>query len=306
MKKLTVLLTVIIFSILFISCNNSDERNQFSEENLSDVSNAASVETQKPTSKSHNSYISYVELEQCVNDATDIIKGRCLGITETENRIEYEIEVVERFLGEEEIKSLLITSDFKRERMSRYENGKEYYLILVKRSNVYKNSINYSDFSGVVYIPSDDIVNAKYYGSPLVEHTDGQSICNEKELVDYLKSLIEKRDPTLDRGIGAEFLTETDMESIVKKSEFVLEIKIENFIDKSEIVDVYECKIVSILKGNVEKESNVRIFFFPDTVDVGEEYVLALTEVDNFFVFSSRNSLFSVDDINEIQEYIKE
>ena len=184
--------------------------------------------------------------------------------------------------------------------------GTEYYLILVKRSNVYKNSINYSDFSGVVYIPSDDIINAKYYGSPLVEHTDGQSICNEKELVDYLESLIEKRDPIRKRGIGPEFFSDTDMETIVKKSEIVLKIRVGLLVRKTEIVAVHECTVISELKGNVE-EDLVKIYFFPDTVYTGEEYILALTRIDSgYFVFTSPNSLFSVDDIDEIQGYIEE
>ena len=304
MKKLTILIALIIFAVLFISCNDYEIDPPDTEENSSSVSNIASAESQNNTNKNYDLCIFYMSPEQCVNYATDIIKGKCINIVENDKRIEYKFEVIERLLGDAEVKSLLITSDFKDDRLSRYKEGEEYYLILLRRFNVYLDSDEYSDFMGRMYIPVADVKSSTFHRDPLTEHTDGVSISNENELVDYLVSLINKRDPELDRAMGLEYLKETDTESIVTKSDCVLKIKVYKLIRENRFNTVYECEIISTLNGNAEEGDLVEICFFPDTVDVGEEYILALTDIGGAYVFSSKNSLFSVDDLEEIQKYL--
>jgi hypothetical protein len=176
--------------------------------------------------------------------------------------------------------------------------------MLTKRSNVYKDYYNYGDFSGMIYIPSADIQNSTFYGDPLIEHTEAESLSTEKEFVDYLKSLIDKRDPELERGIGLEYIKETDMKSIISKSDYVLRVKIEELSRENTYSTSYYCRAISALKGDVKEDERVKILFFANTVSIGEEYILALTDIGGAYVFSSKNSLFSVDDLDEIQKYL--
>lgn len=134
---------------------------------------------------------------------------------------------------------------------------------------MYLDSDPYADFMGTMYAPTADIASSTFYGDPLIEHTDAESLATEKELVDYLVSLINKRDPGLNRVRGTEYLTETDTESIVTKSDYIFKVKIKELVRENRFNTVYECEIISTLKGNAEEANVVEICFFHDTVATG-------------------------------------
>ena len=305
MKKLIILLILVVFAFLFMSCNSYEVEAQPSKENSSSVSESASAESESNTNKTYDLYISYMSPEECVNYATDIIKGKCINITESEQHIEYEFEVIERLLGDEKVERLIVSSDFKKDRFSSYKDGEEYYLILSRRFNVYLDADPYADFMGAMYAPSADIPSSTFCGEPLTEHTDAKSLSTEKEFVDYLVSLINKRDPELNRVMGAEYMTETDTESVVTKSDYIFKVKIKELVRENRFNTVYYCEIISTLKGEAQEGDIVEICFFHDTVAIGEEYILALTSIGGeAYAFSSKGSLFSIDDLDEIQKYL--
>ena len=72
--------------------------------------------------------------------------------------------------------------------------------------------------------------------------------------------------------------------------------------------DGYYCTVIETLKGAVKIDSEIVMIFFYNTVKPGQEYIVAVMEMEpdtNWYIFTSRNSLFRLDQKEEIMEYIK-
>jgi hypothetical protein len=318
MKKIISLIICVFLTLQFCACKveNTEEISSDAFENENKTLDTES------TKKVISTYKEYVTFDKCFDYATDVVKAKCIDIITTGQSTEYEFEVIKRFLGEEVENNIfvyvpyditdtdpkVVYSDWK---AVNYEINSEYYLILSRHCNVYRGKDKYLDYSGDIYIPAFDISKATYYNDPLTAHSSAASLSTEQELVEHIIECIDKRDPKIARVcVGAPYIKETDTQSVISKSEFVLRIKIGEKMhdDNSEICQVFECNVISNLKGNITVGKNIEVAFFPDTVSTGTEYIVALTpfyenELDTF-VFSSKNSLFSVDDLEEIQKYL--
>ena len=69
--------------------------------------------------------------------------------------------------------------------------------------------------------------------------------------------------------------------------------------------DIYYVTVIESLKGQKEAGYEARTIFFADTVFLGEQHIVALDpprEGGSNYSFSSRNSLFSMDDLDQILE----
>ena len=71
--------------------------------------------------------------------------------------------------------------------------------------------------------------------------------------------------------------------------------------------DIYHATVVRALKGNLDAGLRVDVEFFADTVQTGEQHIVVverLTRGSTTFIFTSRNSLFRMDQLDEILEII--
>lgn len=70
--------------------------------------------------------------------------------------------------------------------------------------------------------------------------------------------------------------------------------------------EIWHCEIIETLKGSVMGE--IQVIFFADTVEVGEEYIVAVEGIDSdvFYGFITKDSLRPVSEKAEIKSYISE
>lgn len=278
-----------------------------------------------------NSYVEYMSFEGCIKASTDIFKGRCIGIIEHTEVIEYEFSVTERFLGEDTNSSVFVYARRRSytytnpegevvtvinglEETPNYEIGSEYYMMLSRNISVYYEHDRYYPTSAGLYIPADDISNSTMHGGEsLLAHSELEKLDTEQELRDYILKIIS--DFELDSKplyTGDPYILATDMKSIIEGSEYVVKIKIQSqkYADsKHGNKDIYLCIVTDSLSGGLERDEIIGVTFFPDTVSVGEEYILAVnlvldTATPKLYHFSSKNSLFSLSQYDEIKEFI--
>ncbi len=188
MKKIFCLAIAMI--ILFTSVSCGQEGNY--------VEAPSSDETNLNCKYEQNSI--YMTFEQLVATATDIIKGKCVGVDKKDDYVEYEFVVINRYLGEEVEDNIfvyvpdyavtVINTDYSY-RLSdlTYKEGSEYYLVLSKHVDVYLPHDRYINVGGNLFMPANDISHSTLYGETLINHAQTKSINAEKDLTDYLSKI---------------------------------------------------------------------------------------------------------------------
>ncbi len=103
-----------------------------------------------------------------------------------------------------------------------------------------------------------------------------------------------------------------NIDEILRGSPIVAKILVEEleYSTRSSLldIDVYWCTITEILKGEPDPDKKVIITFFADTVNKGEEYIVAIKIINDgdensspSAYLTSKNSLF---DVTEIEAYM--
>lgn len=261
--------------------------------------------------------------ELLVATATDIIKGKCVGVDKKDDYVEYEFVVINRYLGEEVEDNIfvyvpdyavtVINTDYSY-RLSdlTYKEGSEYYLVLSKHVDVYLPHDRYINVGGNLFMPANDISHSTLYGETLINHAQTKSINAEKDLTDYLSKITTNKTDKNQTNmiIGIPYITDTDMNSIIDKSDFILRVKIGEEVYKGIADDrcTYDCVVIRSMKGSVNSNELVRIVFPKDSVIEGNEYILALTEFKGVsprsFVMSSKNSIYELSLLEYIEEHL--
>ena len=309
MRKILCLAAVLIMLFASISCNQNNYNIDTSDSNDTGLHYAYDQNSQ------------YMSFEQLVNSATDIIKGRCIGVSKKDSYAEYEFHVVSRYLGEEVDGNIFVyvpdynvsiintNYSYKLSDLT-YKEGFEYYLVLSRRVDVYLSHDRYINVGGNLFMPANDISQSTLYGESLIKHAQIKSINVEENLTEYLsratKDMIDKNQVNAVKGLP--YITDTDIASVINKSDFILRVKVEKEVYKGIADDrcTYDCEVTSSLKGSVNLNELVRIVFPKGSVEEGNEYILALTEFEGVtprsFYMSSKNSIYEM----SMQQYIVE
>ena len=309
MKKIICLVSSLIILFALVSCSRENNN----------INNSYSTDT--TLNYQYDQSSQYMSFEQLVATATDIVKGKCVGVDKKDGYAEYEFSVVSRYLGEKVEGNIfvyvpdyavsVINTDYSY-RLSdlSYKDGLEYYLVLSRTIDVYIPHDRYINVGGNLFMPANDISGSTLYGEPLINHAKIKSIDAEKDLTEYLSMLandmVEKKQTNAVNGLA--YITETDMDSIIDKSDFILRVKVEEEVYKGMADDrcTYDCVVISSIKGSVDSNELVRIVFPKGAVVEGNEYILALAEFKDVsprsFVMSSKNSIYELSS----QEYIEE
>lgn len=273
---------------------------------------------------SREQIVRYRTFEEMVAASTDVIKGKYVGMRNTDNNsVEYEFAVMERFLGEPSEGNIFVFSpgdtvsvlgksvSYKPTDL-RYEEGQEYYLVLSRRRNVYLHPDydRYLNIGGNLFMPANDIKNSTVYGESLTKHSELGSISSESKVVDHMLGIVNdmiENGKTNPIG-GTPFIADTNPDVIIDGSSFILKVKIKEGVSiPSQVTDLFKCTVLTSLKGSVESGETVEIYFMKGTVSVGEEYILALEEMEGIisprtFAFSSTNSVFEVSEQENIEQ----
>ena len=326
MKK-TVTIFILLIALLLSSCNVIDNIDQA----VTTSSAIDSTESDGVIEKNAHLYAEYLSFERCINSSTDILKGECINIIETSDTIEYEFSVIKKFLGDEVDSNIFVYVE-KNQSVSvnadtvvkyeisdlatqtPYQIGSEYYLILTKYVSVYYDHDRYISFISTPFIPADKISESKMYGESILKHSEIKDLETEEDFLNYLSKCIDSIDNTDKPSYhGKPYTTATDMETVIKEADHVVTVKIEaQLFDENSIgnKNIYLCTTIDSLYGEIQKGEKIYVTFFPNTVSVGEEYILALddsitTITPKHYNFSSKNSLFDLYEYNSITEIIK-
>lgn len=87
-----------------------------------------------------------------------------------------------------------------------------------------------------------------------------------------------------------------------------LRLSHEQYTTDWEATDLYNVTVVRSLKGDVDVGYEFVMIFLADTVLPGEQHIIATgppAEGSSFYRFSSRNSLFGMEQLDEIMSMLK-
>lgn len=263
----------------------------------------------------------YMTFEELLNCASDVVMGTCVGVDEYDTYKEYKFSIKKRFWGEATedliyvyvpnrsvtILDTEITYDLYD---IVYEENESYFLVLTRTVDVYLDHDRYMNVGANIYLPADNAESLQMYGQSLMSHSSlsmSGSISQENNLASYFTAYDRS---SIVECSGVDYIKSNDASTIINSSDFVLRVKIvdEVYAGIADDRNTYDCTVISAYKGSVEIGSTVRIVFPKDAVVIGEEYILALYEFENVtprsFVFSSKNSLFNVNEADTIMQYI--
>jgi len=104
------------------------------------------------------------------------------------------------------------------------------------------------------------------------------------------------------------------IEDIINGSPYVFVVEINDPISLSRVppsdwaeADTYDCTVIKSLKGDISVGYDYWGVYFANTVFTGEQHIVAverLEEGSNMFRFTSKNSLFRMEQLEEIMAII--
>jgi len=261
--------------------------------------------------------------ESAVEIATDVVvaefvERRPFGQSATE----YEFVVHDRIFGNaadtifvyvvyDEMSHRFADSDFK------FAAGTQYLLTLIILANIYA-SFHYDGymFASDLILNLDDPSKSTMYGQTLSAHSymnfDSSGLAKE-HVISYVRSLPRNPYEVVDRV----FITSDNLREIIINSPYVLVIEIgeprrlasQALQSDLQATDIYYATVVEALKGDMEVGKILPIIFFADTVSPGETHLVSIAPSDPavpyFYRFTSRNSLHSLDQRDEIISIIR-
>jgi len=265
----------------------------------------------------------YLTFEEAVELASDVVVAEFVAHRPFgQSLTEYEFVVHERIFGnaadrifvyEQNNTSISVVGmDISYEVTGRpFNTGTEYLLLLEMIDPIYANT-HEDGFLFLTNIKLD--LNAPststMYDEPLTQHSTGMNFnsrsLTRERIVSYVYELTRNNTPARER------IMSEDIEDIIKGSPYVLVVEIgeprrlshEGASTDWRSTDIYNTNVVRVLKGEMEVGDLVRMVFFADTVQTGEQHIIAIEPRDPddpyFYGFTTRNSLFGMEELDEI------
>ena len=270
----------------------------------------------------------YVNFEGALGFVTDVVIAQCVGYRPFgENATEIEFVVSEWVVGEPRaidddadrifvyVENHLYASvagrevDFQPNALT-FMNGTDYLLPLHRTGGPYSSAHDngFRFGTGNIVIDLGEPENSVMYTESLSNHTTGLNLYGEKtkyEIIAYVQERTEGNPP----GIP-DFIRSEEIEDIINGSPYILIVEInEPFRLTSGTsdwmsTDIYYVTLVEVLKGDINVENVEIVIFFADTVFQGERHIVAVEGDHDWLRFTSRNSLFSMDQLDEILEIL--
>ena len=193
-----------------------------------------------------------------------------------------------------------------------FEPGVEYLLPLINTDNPYaKTRENSFVLIRNIVIDLDEPAYSIMYSESLSAHSEEISFgedTSQQEIISHMDDL------TRDNPPAEEFIRSEEMEDVISGSPYILVVEVNEPFRLSDEqsttdwmrTDIYYTTILQVLKGDravYDVSEELMVIFFADTVLPGEQHIVAVEtprEGSTFYRFTSRNSLFHMDQLDEI------
>ena len=312
MKKMRLLLVIPL--LFLISCQEQYEHN---------TSNV------QINSVSHMFYSTFEDA--VLNSATDIVIVNYLGSRMFDDVWkEFEFAVVENILGEttDYIRVYVDLStemhilgheghDHHHREALHFQQNVDYLLPLINTNSPTSRFYNVDGIDNFLFIRGiavnlNNLIESVMYGENLNEHIDGVNLL-ARDAHNQIIELVEELAVEIEENTTWEriFIRSYEMDDIILGSPDVLIVEIteprrlhDAFYGQVLRTDIFFVDVVEVLYGSDEFVGNTSITFFANTVSIGERYIVAVQQsAENnrwAFRFTSRNSLFSMDQLDGI------
>jgi len=272
--------------------------------------------------------LEYVGFEEALKDATDVVVAQYVGSRPFGEKLtEYEFEVLDRVLGDAadrifiyEANDVSITVSGDRHRII-YRPGEitfipeiDYLLPLMSLDSVYSNTReNGFRLIDNIVINLDEPSNSTMYNEPLNPHSRRLDFDNSQISRDQIISRVQRL--TRRNTPAEDFIRSEDIADIINGSPYVLVVEVGEVLRLSgegsggadwRSTDIYYVTLIESLKGDIVVEDELVIVFLADSVFLSERHIVAVRQRPDgsFYHLTSRNSLFSMDQLGEILEII--
>jgi len=187
-----------------------------------------------------------------------------------------------------------------------FNEGDEYLLPLHRETRAYTpRHIDSFDFIVGTVVNLTNPPSSTMYNRPLYDNATGIDFSRplpRRTIINYVRSLVQNKEPVVD------IIRSDAVEDIVLGSPNILVVQIsavdqlgdEEWAEDFSFHDIFYVTVVDVLAGDVAVGEVLNIAFHANTVVVGEKHVVAVRQVEWFFRFTSRNSLFPMEDLPEI------
>ena len=278
----------------------------------------------------HASY-EYVTFEGALEEVNDVVIAQCIGYRPFgEDFTEIEFLVSEWVVGEPraiegDVNRIFVYVDNHLDAfvegdgvdfqpsMLTLMHGTDYLLPLLRNGGPYSNTPDnsFSFGNGDIVIDLDDPENSVMYTEPLYNHTTGLNLSGgmtRDEIIAYVEERTEGNPLRI-----PDFIRSEEIEDIINGSPnvWIVEINEARRLTSGTSVwmstDIYYVTVIENLKGDAVVNDDLNVMFFANTVFPEEHHIIAVESVGEgsmSFDFTSRNSLFSMDQLDEILEII--
>ena len=340
MRKISFVLLLSIYLFGLTACNNQTERitpiQRSSDVNVSflefryflEKEEMIQVQESLDASMSIAEYEYFTFEEATLEFATHIVIAQYVGSRSFGDlHREFEFEVLDEILGKTTERIFVFLQHIETKGYMRsinqgdlsFEVGVDYLLPLINTDSV--DSIVERDgdqfaFVRQIVIDLDDPSNSMMYSEHLDDHIEGIDL-DEETTVEAIISFVEE----LAEEIEAEGRTEIiiidsdDMGEIFAGSPHIWIVEIgepirlahEQAVTTWVSNDLYYTNIAEVLKGDGAIGDERLVVFPPDSVFTGERHIIAVVNnfpEGSFYDLTSRHSLFSIDQLEEIREIL--
>jgi len=252
--------------------------------------------------------------EDALGFATDVVIAQCVGSRPFGRTLtEFEFEVSERVKGNAADRIFIYVNNTL---VSSYAPGNisfntetEYLLPLQRLTspnwNTHEDGFFFLDN---IVIDLDDLSQSTMRNDSLNDHSEvldfNDDSLTRETIIAYVDTLTRDNPPVRD------IIRSENIKDIINGSPYVLVVEINELSSTQPTpsdwadTEFYNVTIVEALKGSARIGAELTIVFRSGTVFLGEQHIVAVDRNYSWSSFTSRNSLFSMDQLDEIIEII--
>ena len=312
MKRMVLYLLIFLIAMCFIACNSP---NYLSTENQVFNDNS-SVFVQMS--------VSYMTYEEALLLSTHVVVAQYLGHRNFgESAIEFEFYVLERVLGDSADRIFVYamntySSTMGCERSIHFNNSDlsfnvgGQYLLVLRRIWAPHTKVNEDGYRLIrnLVVDLDNPQNSIMYNEPLYLHSEldfNRGRFSREQIVDHAREITRNNLPAI------EYIRSSNVTEVVEESDYILLVEVNEFRSMARTdlqhTDIFYCTVVQVLQGDLEPGFELLMVFLADTVQPGEQHIIAVRRVEegsHMFVFTSRNSMFEPTQFDEIMAVLKQ
>jgi len=310
MKKMLIILLALAMLILLSACGGNKQVEHEDFHAQIEIENYISVPTAPSPVEAWYMPLSFEEALEWL--ATDVVIVQYIGRRPFgKTTIEFEFVVVDRILGNaaDRIFVYIEDSSYSSRANLIFNDGSDYLLALESIDNPYATThIDGFWLIDNIIIDLDNPQNSPLYKNFTFEHSEGLNLSagsTRQQIVSYIEGITRNIVPSENALIRSEAI-----EDIILGSPYVLVVEINRPLSLSHALlttewtfhDIFYVTVISAPKGDFDIGSEIEAIFHANTVNIGERHIVAITkrEWSSFYTFTSRDSLFSMEQLNEI------